>query len=258
MMRYKRRLIGLLATIVALSLIFVLLGLKNDNPRARKKRKSPMYMGQPVKTVRSESVLSLKEGKIVLPSVLQGDMVEHEITLKNWMKGPLQLKKMKSCCGFMLKQYPRQLSENESGEISLLVVTDRYGGETITGTITAETNDKDHPKLKFDIALTVEKFVTISQFTIDLKGTKKDKLTGTTLISPIDKYPFKITGLKPKKGYFFDYSYKPLAKGKKTEYLITVKNKINKPVIYRDVLFIGTDHPDRPELKIRVNGNVTD
>ncbi len=237
---------------------FFLLELKSDQPKVKKKRKSPMYMGLPVKTIRSDSTLTSTTKKIVLPPVLQGDMVEHHISVKNWMAGPLQLKNMKSCCGYMLQKYSRQIGKNEAGDIILLAITDRYGGKTIEGTITAMTNDKKLPELKVDVELEVKKFVNISQFTIDLVGSKKDKLTGLTIISPLDQHPFKIIELKPKKGYFFDFAFKPVTKEKKTEYQITVRNKINKPVIYRDVLFIRTDHPDRPELKIRVNGNITD
>lgn len=257
-MRSKGKWVGLLAIVIALVIGLFLLGLKNDKPRVRKKRKSPMYMGLPVKTIKSDSVLTSNTKKIVLPPVLQGDMVEHVITVKNWMTGPLQLKNVKSCCGYMLKDYSRQIAENETGKIMLLAITDNYGGKTIKGSLTAKTNDKKLPGLKVDVELDVKKFVDISQFTINLAGTKKDSLTGSAIISPLEQYPFKIIELKPKKGYFFDYTYKPLIKGGKTEYLITVKNKINKPVIYRDVLFIRTDHPDRPELKIRVNGNITD
>ncbi len=254
----KKILIVFLVITIGLVVAFFSLGLKNDAGQVRKKRVSPFYRGLPVKTIRNNSVLLSANSQIKLPPVLQGDLVEHDILIENRSNAPIQLEKIKSCCGFLLNHYSRQIPKNGQGKISLLVITDTFGGQTIKGKITGETNDKKIAELNIGISLQVEQFAEITQHTIELTGTKKDDLIGKTKIIPIAKYPFKITGLKPQKGYFFDYSYIQVSNEKQKEYVITVKNKIKKPVIYRDMLFIQTDHPIRPELKIRVKGKITE
>ena len=41
-------------------------------------------------------------------------------------------------------------------------------------------------------------------------------------------------------------------------FLVTVKNTLKKPGIYRDTLYVMTDDPRRPEIRVRVEGRISE
>lgn len=227
-----------------------------DNPFEENERKSTLYRGLETPPRYSMSYVEENPSSYAFGAVLQGDLVKHDFMIKNAGKEPLELKKVKACCGSFIENYSRTIQPGQEGKISILMMTEKYGGRAIQGTIRAETNDPKNPEIQIHISLPVLEFAIIDPYKIILTGSSREELSGTSTIEPGKDYPFAITGIKPKKGIDILYSYKEIVQDNKKKFLVTATNKRKKSGIYRDILFIQTDNKSRPEFKIRVEGYI--
>ena len=248
-------------------LLFVLVGFfviswgwcsTNDKFSTEKKQNLNFYFGLPEKPVYSKSVVDSPKSKYVFDPVLQFDLVQHDFIIKNTSKQVLELKKVEACCGSLVEAYTREIPAGKEGVIKTILLTDRRGGEEIQGTIRATTNDPKHSEWTIDISCFVKRFADISVFTIMLNGSWRQTIEGSSVIIPTEEYPFRITGLKVKKGLDITYGYKEIKRSGKKGYLITAKSKRNEAGVIRDTIYVQTDNPSRPEFIIRVQGKVTD
>jgi hypothetical protein len=248
-------------------LLFVLIGFfviswgwcsVNDKLSTEKKQTLNFYFGLPEKPVYSKSVVNSPKSKYEFDPVLQFDLVQHDFIIKNTLNQVLELKKVKACCGSLVETYTREIPAGKEGVIKTVLLTNRRGGEEINGIISALTNDPNHPEWTIDVSCFVKKFADISAFTIMLNGSWRNTIEGSSVIIPTHEYPFRITGLKVKKGLDITYGYKEIKQAGKKGYLITAKNKRNEAGVIRDTIYVQTDNPSRPEFIIRVQGKVID
>jgi hypothetical protein len=230
----------------------------NVKSPAEQKQRLNFYFGLPEKPVYSKSVVDSSKSKYEFEPVLQFDLVQHDFIIKNTSNQILELKKVQACCGSLVEAYTREIPAGKEGVIKTILLTDRRGGEEIQGTIRATTNDPKHPEWTIDISCFVKKFADISVFTIMLNGSWRETIEGSSVIIPTNEYPFKITGIKVKKGLDITYGYKEIKRSGKKGYLITAKNKRNEAGVIRDTIYVQTDNPARPEFIIRVQGKVAD
>ncbi|MBU3981665.1 MAG: hypothetical protein KKG97_10155, partial [Proteobacteria bacterium] len=78
-------------------------------------------------------------------------------------------------------------------------------------------------------------------------------------IIPEKKYPFKIIGVKAKKGNNISHKIeKIVTSSKKIEYLLTVENTKNEKSRFFDIIYLETDSKIRPKIEISVYGNIKD
>ena len=230
----------------------------NDIPSAADAPKLKFYFGLPEKPVYSKSVVDSPKSSYVFDPVLQFDMVKHDFIIRNTSNQMLELKKVESCCGSLVESFTSQIPAGKEGVIRTVLLTNRRGGEEIHGTIRAMTNDPRHPEWTIDISCFVRKFADISVFTIMLNGSLRETIEGSSVVIPTKEYPFRITGLKAKKGLDIVYGFKETRKAGRKGYLITAKNKRKEPGVVRDTIYVQTDNPSRPEFMIRVLGKLTE
>lgn len=223
-----------------------------------KKEIYPFYQGLELGPKISKSVIDKTKNRYVMEPVLQGDLVQHDFMLKNDSQQPLELKKVQSCCGSLVDNYTRRIEPGETGVVSVVLLTDRYGGQEIHATVLLTTSDAGRPEITIDISCYVKKFADISEHTIMLDGSLRQPIEGTSMVVPADNYPFSVTGIIPRKGIDILYSYEEIQTAGRKGYRITAKNKREKPGVIRDILFVQTDHPAKPEFKIRVQGKITE
>jgi hypothetical protein len=229
-----------------------------DKFPTEQKQKLNFYFGLPEKPVYSKSVVDSAKSKYEFDPVLQFDLVQHDFIIKNTSSQVLELKKVQACCGSLVEAYTHEIPAGKEGVIKTILLTDRRGDEEIQGTIRATTNDPKHPEWTIDISCFVKKFADISVYTIMLNGSWRETIEGSSVIIPTAEYPFKITGLKVKKGLDITYGYKEIKRSGKKGYLLTAKNKMKEAGVIRDTIYVQTDNPSRPEFIIRVQGKVTD
>jgi hypothetical protein len=228
-----------------------------ENPSDISNHMADFYKGLEVKPKYSQSYVEQARGRYVFDPVLQGDIVKHDFIIKNDAKNILELSGAEGCCGCIVESYTSVIQPDQTGKISVLILTDSRGGSEINGTIKAKTNDKDRPEIAMDVSLYVKEFAALYPYRIWLEGSLKDEIVQRCIVVPNKDYPFHITGIKSRKNVWLDYSYREIKKDGEKAYEITVKNIRKKPGPYQEVLFVQTDNIARPEFKIRVEGRIS-
>jgi len=228
---------------------------KEESGKTRKPQLH-FYSGLPVEPLYSRSNVTQAKSRYEFDPVLQGDIVNHDFIIKNDSREVLELSDVEGCCGCFVKSYSRKIQPGLTGKISVLILTDSRGGQEIRGTVRAATNDKSRPEITIEISIFVKEFASLSPYRIWLKGEPGEDIVEKCIVIPNEDYPFEITGIKVRKGVWFDYSYREIETKGKKGYEITVKNTRKKVGPYQDVLFVQTDNSARPEFKIRIEGRI--
>jgi hypothetical protein len=258
-MRLKLLLISGIVVIAAAVAIAVSKDFTKKETPDKSNVKGEFYKASVENPIKSSSELDVfKGGTCRLSPVLQGDVVEHDIFFKNTTGKPVEFKDVKSCCGVILTGHSDFVAPGETGRFSFIILTDKFGGKTVKGRVTAEVSDPGIPMVSIPVILDVNKVADLSQYKIVLEGSCRNAVSGSTMIVPEKAYPFSITGIKAKKGLHIATSVERVAKEGKTGFIINVKNTLNTKGVYRDTLYVLTDNPKRPEIRVRVEGHITD
>ena len=96
----------------------------------------------------------------------------------------------------------------------------------------------------------VETFANITPRYVKLNGTVGQKIEATVTIVPTTKYPFKILGAKAQNGQNIEYRLDDLTSGQGAGYVLTVANQKATKGGYSDVIYLKTDSPIQPEIRI--------
>ncbi len=222
-------------------------------PRDRTLR---FYKGLPVEPVYSRSFVDSPQSRYVFEPSLQGDVVRHDFVIGNDSPEVLEIDEVRGFPGCIIESYTRKIPPGLTGRISTLVLTDSRGGEEIAGTIRARTNDENRPEIAIEVSLLVKEFASLSPYRIWLEGSADQDLVATSIVIPNQDYPFRVTGIKTRRGVWFTTSYREIERQGRRGYEITVRNTRKKVGSYQDVLFVQTDHAARPEFKIRIEGRI--
>ncbi len=214
------------------------------------------YLGMEPRHVRSRSRVETPRARIELEPVLQGDVVHHEFVIANPGPEPMEIEGLKMCSGCILGGHSKRIEPGREGGIRLLVPTDWLGGGAIASPITARTTRPGWETLRIDVALQVREFAALSPYRVWLRGSGAEAIVETCWVVPNEAYPFSITGIRARKGIWFSHSWREVERDGRRAYEITIENTRRKVGPYQDVLFVQTDHPERPEFRIRIEGRI--
>ena len=123
-------------------------------------------------------------------------------------------------------------------------------------TASVYTNDKKRPRTDLVITGKVEKFATILPKHVNLRGYAGDSLTAKVSIKPEAKYPFKIVKVHAKDGKNIKFQLDEVEGTANGAYELQVENLKQDTGRYVDMIFLDTDSKIRPQLSIRVYGNL--
>ena len=133
-----------------------------------------------------------------------------------------------------------------------------YGGRKLKKYIWVHTNDPATPKQKLEIAGEVERFAQIQpKGLVKLTGNIGKPIKKTITITPEEKYPFKIKEIKALKGKDIKVEMRE-TETDQHRYLITVENTKTEQGRYFDTLTLTTTSDIRPEITIRIFGDIRD
>jgi len=118
------------------------------------------------------------------------------------------------------------------------------------------TNDKNRPLQDLVISGPVEKFATIRPKHVSLRGYAGDPIKGQVSIISEKKYPFKILDARAQDGKNIKFQLDEVKKSNGPAYELKVENLREKSGRYYDTIILKTDSKVRPELKVRVYGNL--
>ena len=118
------------------------------------------------------------------------------------------------------------------------------------------TNDKNRPRMDLVISGQVERFVTIRPKHVNLRGYAGDSIKASVSLIPEKKYPFKILKARAKDGNNIKFELEDLTKSENGAYTLKVENLKKDIGRYFDTIILETDSKIRPELSVRVYGNL--
>jgi hypothetical protein len=102
----------------------------------------------------------------------------------------------------------------------------------------------------------VERFVTMRPSQVRLHGVAGQEIKSKVTIIPAPKYPFKILKVRARDGKDISYQLSEEKGVNGRQYALTVENKRLQEGRYFDVITLETDSQIRPELQIRVYGEL--
>jgi len=122
--------------------------------------------------------------------------------------------------------------------------------------IVVRTNDPDKPNQKLEVFGNVERFVTIKPGIVRLTGLEGKEIKILVRIIPEKKYPFEIVGTTLIRGKYVGCELREADASEGEGYVLTVENLKNGRGRYSDLITLKTTSKIRPEIKIKVYGNI--
>ncbi|MGH0032649.1 MAG: hypothetical protein ACQGVC_22885 [Myxococcota bacterium] len=215
-----------------------------------------IYLGKEPRTVESRSEVRGAHGSYRFEPALQGDLVRHDFFIHNPVGERLQVEKLRMCSNCAVVNASKVIEPNGLGRLTMVIPTDPLGGRTIESPIVIETDSESLPTITIDVHLEVREFAALSPYRVWLEGTAEEEIVETCLVVPNEAYPFEVTGIRARRGTWFTHSFEEVEHEGGRAWRITIRNTRTRPGPYQDVLFVQTDHPERPELKVRIEGRI--
>ncbi len=136
--------------------------------------------------------------------------------------------------------------------------TSGYGGRKLNKNIKVKTDDLKHPDLNLSVSGLVEKFATITPRIVRLIGPAGKQIKVSVAIVPEKKYQFNIVEARAIKGENISVKTEAVKTTKGARYVLTIENLKKNHGRYFDTVSVKTDSRIRPEIKIKVFGNIID
>lgn len=194
------------------------------------------------------------ESEIRFEPVVEGEEVVREFTVVNKGDAPLAIENVKPQCGCTSASHSSVIPPGEQGHVTLKFDTNGYGGTHFRKGAHVFTNAGKEP-IYLLLSGKVNKFAEIEPKTIALKGKNTESISATLKITPSEQYPFSITKLRVDP--FIQSKVKVSHEKQGNAYVITIENQLDKPGRYWGRLYIETDSPVKPELRLYIAGNIT-
>jgi len=107
-----------------------------------------------------------------------------------------------------------------------------------------------------EISGKIEKFARILPASVSLSGPLGKPIVRVVMITPMEKYPFSVTEVKALDGknilFSLDEATDPPEKG----YVLRIENTKKEKGRYKDTIVLKTTSKMKPELEIKVYGNI--
>ena len=103
----------------------------------------------------------------------------------------------------------------------------------------------------------MKEFATITPKRVTLRGPVGKNIKASVSIIPWEKYAFRIIDVKAKSGDNISFKLEEVKKAEGLEYKLTVENLKKVQGFYLDTIILKTDSKIRPEIKLRVSGNIS-
>lgn len=124
-------------------------------------------------------------------------------------------------------------------------------------TALVRTDDPANKTFRLHIKGSVEQLFDVSEQAVHLTGKVGENIVEAVTIRPEEQFGFRILSGEVKKGNNLDVAFlqdQPV----ESAWKITIRNKARQAGRYYDVITLKTNSSLKPELKIRVFGNIRD
>lgn len=152
-----------------------------------------------------------------------------------------------------MARYDRTIPPGGEGKISLEVKTKGYQGD-VHKTARVTTNDPEHSQIIIGIKGKIWAPIQMTPRYASLKGVMGDPIETVVSLQGEKKDPLKIALVSvsvPEK-----IAVELIEIEKDRSYQVKIQNKVNEQGTYRGQVTLSTNYPEKPEILIRVNGNI--
>ena len=115
------------------------------------------------------------------------------------------------------------------------------------------SNDPKNPRVTVNLSAKVQPFIEVEPANIIFRGLPDEQDEKPVELTASSK-PFRITQVENNVEGKIGHELKTVEEGK--HYQLKVKNLLSEEGQYRGLLKLKTDHPQKPEILIRVTGNI--
>ena len=181
--------------------------------------------------------------------VKKGDPIRHTFVIRNAGDAPLEISEVKPSCGCTVADFDRQIAPGASGEVSVVVETDAFGGG-IAKAVTVFTNDTENPKLSLVVKANVREPVVArpgyARF-VTVLGQGADPSVQT--VTAVDGSDFEVLGVQS------PYPFVKASHSRDGErWKVELKLDSSAPAgTMADYVLVRTDHPEQQVVKIAVS-----
>jgi len=185
--------------------------------------------------------------------VLEGHVITHTFVIKNNGDAILQILEVKTGCGCSTASYDAEIPPGKSGNLTLKIDTEGYGGKQYKDVIHIISNDPNTPDFELKARGQVDSLATVSPKGVSFKGKCSSLHETMVTIEPNQNYPFEITGFDL--GKLKDKVICTLIKQDRS-YLLSVQNQMKKPGRYWGKIVLNTDHEKSKHLDLWVSATL--
>ena len=207
-------------------------------------------------TATGHPIAVIEDNQLEFDPVLDGAEVVHTFVVENTGTAPLIIDKIKTGCGCTTADYTKTVAPGEKGNITLKASTKGYGGRMFNRHVQVFTNDPENKVMNIVMTGKVDKFAGIVPSSAVLKGKADEPVETMVSLIPDKKYPFQVTGTQMDNFLEDKIEYK-LETSDNGCVVLRVKNLFHEKGQYRGYIRLQTDNPQKPEIQIRVIGNIS-
>jgi len=198
-------------------------------------------------------IISCESDTFEFAKVLEGQLITHTFVIKNSGDAFLHILKVKTGCGCSTVNYDAEIPPGKSGNLTLKIDTDGYGGKLYKDVIHILSNDPNTPDFTLTARGPVESLAIISPKGVSFKGRCNTLHEAMVKIEPNGNDSFAITGFDL--GKLKDKIACTLTKNERT-YVLSVRNQMKSPGRYWGKIVLNTNHQKKKHLDLWVSANL--
>ncbi|HPI93453.1 MAG TPA: hypothetical protein PK350_09985 [Deltaproteobacteria bacterium] len=225
-------------------------------------RSTGLYEGLQEKVLYSRSDVTFPGGSYTFRPVLQGIVIRHTFIVHNDSGRVLGIERIKACsgsgCAMVVEDRSREIAPHKAGAVTVRIRTGLVEGTGFDEAVVLFTNNKEHPSIILRVRGDVIRFARVEPRQVRLAGQAGKEIRAELLVVPEEAYPFRITGIRARRGKDIAYAMEETVRDGRRAYVITVRNTRKGKGVYSDVLFLRTDREEMPELRVSVIGEIMD
>jgi hypothetical protein len=185
--------------------------------------------------------------------VLEGHIITHTYVIKNTGDAILKILNVKTGCGCSSATYDTEIRPGQTGNLTLKIDTNGYGGKQYRDVIHIISNDPNTPDFILSASGPVETLATVSPKGVSFKGKCTALHEAMIKIEPNRNYAFEITGFDL--GQLKDKVVCNLIK-QESAYLLSVRNQMQTPGRYWGKIVLNTNCQNSKQLNLWVSANL--
>lgn len=180
-----------------------------------------------------------------------GQSLRHEFVIRNAGKEPLKILRVRPSCGCTAtEKHPQTIAPGDSGKFPFRLDTSKFRPGKFSKSITVETNDPDHQRLRLILSGTIKHYVDVEPRMAQFGRVKVDSVI-TRKISLINNTdtPLQLTVSQDKTSEVFKAKLTEVVAGREYELIVTAsppyQTKVN-----RFVLELTTNLPQKSRIEV--------